>query len=128
MRLPCLIWRYLLTLWLFKMFSIALILTLIIELAAALFLGIRSRKVLVLILLVNILTNPPAVLLHWLGRLYLPSIADFWFQLGIEFIVITTEALIYYTFSKKKDWKLTHPTQLSIITNISSWIVGLFIL
>ncbi|GFI22444.1 hypothetical protein IMSAGC011_01219 [Lachnospiraceae bacterium] len=114
--------------WLLKMFGYALILTLIIELGMAFFLGIRSRKVLLLILFVNILTNPPAVLLYWLGNLYLPDIVDFWLQLVIELVVVIVESLIYYCFSIKKNWNLTHPILLSFTTNICSWIIGLLIL
>lgn len=112
--------------WLLKMFSVALIVTLIVELTIALFLGIRSRNVLLLILLVNILTNPLAVLLHWLCRLYLPTIVDLKLQLGIELLVILTEALIYSSFSGKKDWKIPHPILLSVISNICSWSIGFF--
>lgn len=115
------------TVWLLKMFSIALIFTLIIELTTALFFGIRCHKVLLLILLVNVLTNPLAVLLHWLCSSYLPNITDIALQLGIEFLVIFTEALIYSSFSKKKDWKITHPILFSVIANICSWSVGCFI-
>lgn len=110
------------------MFGYALILTLIIELGMAFFLGIRSRKVLLLILFVNILTNPPAVLLYWLGNLYLPDIVDFWLQLVIELVVVIVESLIYYCFSIKENWKLTHPILLSFIANVCSWIIGLLIL
>lgn len=114
------------TLWLLKMFGIALIVTLIAELAIALFLGMRSRNILLLILLVNILTNPLAVLLHWLCNLYLPNLADQKLQLGIELLVILTEALIYASFSEKKDWKIPHPILFSIIANICSWSIGFF--
>ena len=115
------------TVWLLKMFSIALIFTLITELTTALFLGIRCHKVLLLILLVNLLTNRPAVLLHWLCSFYLPHITDIALQLGIELLVIFTEALIYSSFSVKKDWKITHPILFSVIANICSWSVGFFI-
>jgi len=117
-----------LTFWLLKMFVVALILTFIIELTVAFFLGIRCHKVFLLILLVNIFTNPPAVLLYWLGSLYFPKITDLGLQLGIEFAVIIIEALIYHCFSTKKKWNLTHPILLSIELNICSWSIGLFLL
>ncbi len=61
------------------------------------------RQKLLLVVLVNILTNPPAVLLHWLGSLYLPALPDLWLQLGLELLVILAEALIYHSFSTKKN-------------------------
>lgn len=89
--------------WLLKMFGTALLFTLLIELAVAVLYKIRSRQKLLLVVLVNILTNPPAVLLHWLGSLYLPALPDLWLQLGLELLVILAEALIYHSFSTKKN-------------------------
>ena len=52
-----------------KMFGISLGLTILIELAVAAPFGMRTRKKILLVLLVNVLTNPPAVLAYWLlGR------------------------------------------------------------
>lgn len=114
--------------WLLKMFGTALLFTILIELAAALLYKIRSGKKLLLVLLANILTNPPAVLLHWLGTLYLPALPDLWLQLGIELLVIILEALVYDSFSTKKEWQLRHPVLLSLTANTCSWLVGFFIL
>ena len=52
-----------------KMFGISLGLTILIELAVAAPFGMRTRKKILLELIVNVLTNPPAVLAYWLlGR------------------------------------------------------------
>lgn len=95
------------TAWLIKMFVFSLIVTIIIEAAVAYCLRIRTIKKLLLITLVNILTNPPAVLLHWLGSIYLQDLPDLYLQLVIEIIVIVTEALIYQSFSNSSVCKVT---------------------
>ena len=67
-----------------EMFAVSLLLTIVTELAVVhVLLWLperhlkRSRRLKVgmvtMTMLVNILTNPPAVLLCWLGRMYLPS-------------------------------------------------------
>ncbi len=56
-----------------EMFGVSLALTIIIELAVMGICGnwiARDRRRALLVVLVNILTNPPAVLLGWLGRLW----------------------------------------------------------
>ena len=114
--------------WLLNMFGTALLFTLLIELAVAVLYNIRSRQKLLLVVLVNILTNPPAVLLHWLGSLYLPALPDLWLQLGLELLVILAEALIYHSFSTKKESQLQHPVLLSLTANTCSWLAGFFLL
>ena len=52
-----------------------------------------------LMFLVNVLTNPAAVLLHWLG---IP-------QLPVELAVIFVEAMIYLWFSGDESWTLPKP-------------------
>lgn len=95
------------TAWLIKMFVCSLIVTIIIEAAVAYCLRIRTIKKLLLITLVNILTNPPAVLLHWLGSIYLQALPDLYLQLVIEIMVVVTEALIYQSFSNSSVCKVT---------------------
>lgn len=99
--------------YLLKMFGISLLLTLVIELATALLWGLRSRKQILLVILVNALTNPVAVLLYWLG---IP-------QLPVELAVVLTEALIY----KDPAWKIPRPVLLAIVCNAVSWGTGILI-
>ncbi|MBR3973551.1 MAG: hypothetical protein IKJ99_06335 [Oscillospiraceae bacterium] len=99
--------------YLLKMFAISLLLTLIIETTIALLWGIRSRKQILLVLLANILTNPAAVLLCWLG---VP-------QLPVELAVVLTEALVY----KEPAWKIHRPVLLAIVCNVVSWGTGILI-
>lgn len=113
--------------WLIQMFGISLIVTIIIEGAIAFFFGLRSKKSLLLVLLVNILTNPPAVLFHWLGRLYLQTVPGLWLQVTIEIAVIITEAVIYHSFARSPHWRIRHPVLLSIFANMCSWIAGILL-
>ena len=113
-------------LYLLKMFGMSLILTLGIEVVIAFLWGIRRKKEFLLILLVNIVTNPLAVLSYWLYRIYFagPSIP---IQVVIELLVVLTEALIYRSFAKEEDWQLKSPVLLALISNVISWSLGLLV-
>lgn len=113
-------------LYLLKMFGISLLLTLGIEWAIAFLWGVRRKKEWLLITLVNIVTNPLAVLSYWLYRIYVagPSIAV---QVVIEIIVVLAEALIYRSFAKEEGWQLKNPVLLAVVSNIISWGVGLLL-
>lgn len=113
------------TVWLIKMFGISLILTLLIELSITFLFGLRSGKKLLLVVLVNVLTNPPAVLFHWLGSMYLHFFPDLQIQIAIEIVVITVEALIYHSFTKKEQWQIQKPVLMAIVANLCSWIAGI---
>ena len=103
--------------YLLEMFSVTLLLTLALELPIAWCFGLRHKKEMLLVVLLNVLTNPAAVLLHWLG---IP-------QIPIEFGVLITEASIYYFFSKDKIWSIPHPLLLALVANAVSWFFGMFI-
>lgn len=103
--------------YLLEMFAVSLLLTLALELPAAYFMGLRGRRAAKLVVLVNILTNPAAVLLHWLG---IP-------QLPIELAVVAVEALVYGWFSGDERWNIPRPIILSAVLNGFSWSVGLLI-
>ncbi|MDE7477775.1 MAG: hypothetical protein K2M91_07480 [Lachnospiraceae bacterium] len=111
--------------WLVEMFGISLLLTVIIEIAVSFLMGFCSKKQLLLVVLVNVLTNPPAVLFHWLGSMYLQMISDLWLQIVLEIAVVLTEALIYRSFSKKEQWQMKKPVLMSIAANLCSWIAGI---
>ena len=99
------------------MFGISLLLTLVIELPVGYCLGIRGKKYFLLMCLVNLLTNPAAVLVCFLG---VP-------QLPVEIVVVTVEALIYKWFSRDENWKIPHPVALGVIANVVSWVSGILI-
>ena len=105
------------TKYLLEMFAVSLAMTLLIELPISRVMGMRGRKLLLLVVLVNVLTNPAAVLLHWLG----------FSQIPVELAVIALEAAVYFWFSRDDRWNIPHPVRLSVISNATSWILGLLI-
>ena len=72
-----------------EMFGISLGLTLLIELPIGFAMGMREKKHILLMILINVLTNPAAVLLCWLGVAQIP----------VEIAVFVVEAGVYYWFS-----------------------------
>lgn len=103
--------------YLFKMFAFSLILTILLELPVLRILKMRGRGCLLLTVLVNVLTNPAAVLLNWLGL----------HQLPIEAAVILVEGWIYVRFSKDERWDIPHPVICAVVSNIVSWTAGVLI-
>lgn len=115
--------------YLLEMFAVSLALTIAVELAVALLcFALRGKKAILLVILVNVLTNPPAVLLCWLGRMYLQEAAYLPVQLVVEIAVVAVEALVYDSFSKKEQWQIGHPVMLSVIANLCAWLSGIVIL
>lgn len=102
---------------LLEMFAVSLLLTLILELPIAYCFGIRGRKGIALVILVNILTNPAAVLLCRLGA---P-------QLAVELGVAAVEAAVYLWFSHDEGWKIPHPIWMAVVCNMVSWLTGMLL-
>lgn len=100
-----------------EMFSISLALTWLIELTVAAILRLRDRKSMLLVLLVNLLTNPAAVLICHLGIPELP----------VELAVMAVEAFVYTSFSKDERWQITHPVILSVSANLIAWFAGILL-
>ena len=103
--------------YLLEMFGISLGLTLLIELPVGFAVGMRGKKHILLMILVNILTNPAAVLLCWLGVAQIP----------VEIAVFLVEAGIYYWFSKDEGFTIKHPILLALFANLISWTSGILI-
>jgi len=110
-----------------EMFGVSLVLTLVIELAVLLLLRENSRRNIVLLILANVLTNPVAVFLAWLGNVYGGLGRQIWFQIPIEIVVVFVEAGIYWMFSKEKEWEIRHPICLAVVANMVSWLCGVAI-
>lgn len=96
-----------------KIFAISLLLTLVFELIFAFLFGLR-KKDLLLVFLVNIMTNPAAVLCNYLLG------GGFWILVMIETVVIIWEGCYY----KKYGMSIRHPFLLSVISNIVSYLMG----
>lgn len=104
-------------LYLFKMFGISLGLTLLIEMPVGYCTGLRGGKYFLLMCLVNLLTNPAAVLVCYLGAPQLP----------VEIAVVALEALVYLWFSRDEKWKIPRPVLLAVAANGISWSGGILI-
>ena len=104
----------------------SLILTLLLE--AVFFLVVRSiegkhdKKDLLLVVMVNILTNPAVVLLYWLVILY-TNINYIIILAPLEIFAVLTEGYIY----KKNGRIFKHPYLFSIAANSFSFGTGLLL-
>ena len=100
---------------------VSLLLTEAIELVFALVWGVRGRE-LWLVVLVNLLTNPLAVLGYALLRNALPW-PPLWIQLPIELMVFVLEALLYLRLSRT----IRRPLLFALCINLVSYGLGLVI-
>lgn len=112
--------------YLLEMFGVSLLWTLFIEELIGVVWGFREKKYFLLFLLVNVVTNPVAVLSYWLYRVYWVG-TSMTVQIVIEVIVVLAEAWIYSMFAKEKEWRIPRPILLAIIANAASWGSGLLI-
>ncbi len=98
-----------------------LILTVIIEVLVALLLGVRNKKDLLNVMLVNIITNPIVVSLPHLLLIYFGySIYRVSFYV-LEVVTVLFEGLIY---KKVLNYKKINPFLLSLLLNGSSYLIG----
>ena len=94
--------------------------TIVIELIMSLLLGIRNKKDILNVILVNIMTNPLVVsILMYItyNRLYNTTISI----IILEILVILTEG---FTYKKVLTFDKINPYVLSLILNISSYFIG----
>lgn len=98
-----------------RAFVLSLALTLVFELGFALFWGLRRRD-LVLCALVNVLTNPVVVLLHW--AFPHPAATALW-ELG----AVAVEGWYYRRCGRQ----IRRPLVFSLLCNLFSFCLGLII-
>ena len=101
---------------------ISLFLTLIFEVGFFLLTGKRNKRDLLLVCLVNVLTNPVAVLFYWLAVLYTEWNSVI-VKIALEFCAITVEGYYYKNYGEE----FRHPFAFSIVANVFSFGIGLFI-
>ena len=97
---------------------LSLALTLLIELPLALLWGFRGRE-LAVVLLVNVVTNPPAVLLYACLQAYTP-LPKAVIQLPIETAVVVSEWLVYRAGTDRR-----RPFWAALTLNAASYAAGL---
>ena len=106
----------------FSSFLISFLLTLVLEYPIILLFRIQKKKDLLLVLLVNLLTNPAAVAI----TLFLQTCFSLpWFpvQILLELAVIVTEGKLYDLYGRK----MAHPFLLSLCANGFSYSLGLLL-
>ena len=99
--------------------AISLILTITLEIVFFLLARKRDKKDLLLVILVNVLTNPVVVLLYWLTTIYTKW--NIWVALiPLELFAILTEGRYY----KKYGNAFKHPFFFSLCANMFSYWIG----
>ena len=106
---------------LFRMLLISFLMTLILELPLSLLFGARKKGLLV-VFLVNLLTNPLAVFLVYLSRFVFSPGVSLAFEFLIEALVIAVEAFVYCRLRPVVNMK--HPILAAIILNLASYGIG----
>ena len=98
-----------------------LLLTIIIELIVALILGIRNKKDIINVILVNVITNPVVVMSQTLLYIKFGSNIEMIGIIILEILVVLVEGLIY---KKVLDYMKINPLVLSLLLNASSFFIG----
>lgn len=101
-------------------FALCLGFTVILEELTALILGVRRKYDLLMILLVNIITNPPAVLLN-MGFASFTALPEFLYVAVLEILVVVVEWLFFKRMLDKQKVPLF---LMSLILNLVSFAVG----
>ncbi|MDF2484186.1 MAG: hypothetical protein K0R46_354 [Herbinix sp.] len=99
--------------------GMSLLLTLLLEAGFALIFGIRDKKDMGLLILVNILTNPLVVLSYYLVINY-TEVNGLIAIIVLELMAILTEGYYYRTYGKT----FRHPFIFSVSINLFSFLIG----
>jgi hypothetical protein len=98
--------------------------TILIEIVVGLIIGIRNKRDLLIILLVNVFTNPLVtsiptfIYISWGSTPYIISL------ILLELFAFVSEGFIY---KKVLNYKKINPFIISLILNLSSYLIGLLI-
>lgn len=101
---------------------VSLLLTLVLETGFFLLIGLRNKKDLLLVGLVNVVTNPAVVLLYWLA-IYYTSLNDSMVKVTLELFAVAAEG--YYF--KKYGCGFKRPYFFSIAVNAFSYGAGILL-
>lgn len=116
----------------FRMFAVSFLVTVLVEEGAAALAGVRGRRGFLLVLLVNLLTNPAAVLFVFgLGifapQLIRPGFARHLAELPAELCVILAEGALFRSFSGRGFPDIRRPFRLSLFINALSYGSGVLL-
>ncbi len=103
---------------------ISLLLTILIELSISTFLGIKTRNDIRIVILVNICTNPIVVYIANILKLLNNNLLYILTVIVLEIIVVFVEFRLYN--KSLKNYKKSKFI-LSLVNNISSYIIGILI-
>jgi len=106
----------------FETLLISLLLTEVLELCFAYILKIRNKSDLLLVLVVNVITNPPVVLLSYLFNTR-TGVPQFLTVSVLETAAILTEGLYYRRYAEA----IKRPFLFSLGVNAFSYLTGLLI-
>lgn len=98
--------------------SVSLGLTLVLELAFSLIWGLRSRD-LMLVVLMNLLTNPAVVLLHHLLRS--------WPEVPVVIVLEAAAILVEGLCCRYRGEHIRHPWRFALLVNLFSYGIGVFL-
>lgn len=105
--------------WMLKGMAVSLSLTLVFELIFAFSFRVRTKREILLVVLVNVLTNPIVVLTFYMAYLY-AFLNLIVLTVVMEAGAVITEALLYRRFSQV----IRHPWWFSIGANAFSYLMG----
>lgn len=106
--------------WIINILALNLLIVLVTEIAVSISFGAKTAKQLVIVALVNIITNPAVVLTALCLTIYLNQ----WRNIGIvilEIFAVITEGFI---FSKFKTFGRKNPYLISMVMNMVSFMTG----
>lgn len=107
-----------------RIFATCLILTIIIEGITSFILGYRSLKEQLIILLINVATNPVAVYCGWIISFLNNNVLKNCLVILVEIVVVIVETNMLKKYNTKKKLPFF---LISLINNATSFILGLFI-
>ena len=112
------------SLYLLKIISSSLIFTIILELGLALIFKIKNKDDIIIIVLVNVVTNPIVVVFPYLLGIFYGNTGRYVLLLILEILTVFFEGFIYKKYLK---FKSINPYVLSILLNVTSYFIGIFI-
>ena len=101
-----------------------LICTLLIEICFSLLLGVRKKSDLLIVALVNLMTNPLVVSLGFTAGFFFGSTVRIICMVFLELSAFAAEGFVY---KKTLDYKKINPFLLSLLLNTASYLSGLLI-
>lgn len=97
-----------------------LLVTLILEMVAAILWGVRVKRNLLVVALVNCITNPGLNLLLLVGGIYFPYSVIRFLLLGMELLIVLSEGFLFRSFLEN----VKHPFLFSFCLNCVSFFLG----